>query len=172
MAFLLTQTLPASNVAMEMSLTKQIEKTKELPQAREVIAVPEVNYEEIKKGYKDSAERLILLGYGGVFGPKRDRLFGPDLYDSGVIEPLTKLAANPKNKVWIITARHWDELPNSISTIPGLHVGHSRGTRLDVPEGRIVPKLPEYAEEMAKMEDQLTKVLSSGYLKFLENDYM
>ncbi|KAI7964353.1 hypothetical protein MJO29_004780 [Puccinia striiformis f. sp. tritici] len=64
------------------------------------------------------------------------------LRDKGTIETLKRLASDPKNQVWIMTARVEGTLPSYIRKIPNLKIAENHGTCIKVAEGQEVPVLP------------------------------
>ncbi|EFP88639.1 uncharacterized protein PGTG_14844 [Puccinia graminis f. sp. tritici CRL 75-36-700-3] len=118
--------------------------------------VPIFDYQEIREDYKSATMRYIFLDFDGVLGPKRPG--SRDKQDKTVVRALKKLAANPNNQVWIITARYWEGLPDFIRNIPGIHLGEKVGTQIHVPENEEIPKLPIFQEKKTMMKEKISKI--------------
>ncbi|KAI9624881.1 hypothetical protein KEM48_008663 [Puccinia striiformis f. sp. tritici PST-130] len=84
---------------------------------------------DVRRAYEKAKLRVILLDYDvepqGVLRPD-DRAPDRVLRDKGTIETLKRLASDPKNQVWIMTAR----------------IAENHGTCIKVAEGQEVPVLP------------------------------
>ncbi|KAH9460760.1 hypothetical protein Pst134EB_008919 [Puccinia striiformis f. sp. tritici] len=96
---------------------------------------------DVRRAYEKAKLRVILLDYDGVLRPD-DRAPDRVLRDKGTIETLKRLASDPKNQVWIMTARVEGTLPSYIRKIPNLKIAENHGTCIKVAEGQEVPVLP------------------------------
>ncbi|OAV89640.1 hypothetical protein PTTG_28620 [Puccinia triticina 1-1 BBBD Race 1] len=130
---------------------------------REVNTLPEVNYEKLATNYKESEQRLILLDYDGVLRP--NRRYYIDQEDLEFTKALKKLAANPMNEVWIITARGQNMLPSFIRKIPMLNLGESSGTELQVQKGQ-VPFLEGLDLDMSEVDKKFRRFVNGSLPKF------
>ncbi|KAA1111151.1 threalose-6-phosphate phosphatase [Puccinia graminis f. sp. tritici] len=128
--------------------------------------VPIFDYQEIREDYKSAKMRYIFLDFDGVLGPKRPG--SRDRQDKTVVRALRKLSANPNNKVWIITARYWEGLPDFIRNIPGIHLGEKVGTQIHVPKNEKIPKLPIFQEKKTLMKEKISKIFEELNLEGVE----
>ncbi|KAH9453345.1 hypothetical protein Pst134EA_024222 [Puccinia striiformis f. sp. tritici] len=99
---------------------------------------------EFTQSYRKTEDRpkrrLIVIDNNGPLVPNRDPLVpgsGPNKYDvERAVALLTKLAADPDNCVWVITARNQNEMIE-YNEIPNLNIGTEHGaiTRLNKEDG-------------------------------------
>ena len=91
--------------------------------------VPELSYGAAKKSYEKANKRLIFLDYDGTLTPivKMPHLATPS---SETLNLLSALAADPKNRVYVISGRDRKFLEEWLGTIPiGLSGEHGSFVR-------------------------------------------
>ncbi|POV94532.1 hypothetical protein PSHT_16147 [Puccinia striiformis] len=125
---------------------------------------------DVRRAYEKAKLRVILLDYDGVLRPD-DRAPDRVLRDKGTIETLKRLASDPKNQVWIMTARVEGTLPSYIRKIPNLKIAENHGTCIKV-EGQEVPVLPVLkTDKKSFMRKILGEVIESKSVDVYQNEH-
>jgi len=90
------------------------------------VAPPLHDVAEISRSFQTSRRRLILLGYDGTLSKIRRR---PEQASPSqeVLQALTRLAANPKNVVCVLTCRQKKLADRWLSSVPDLYVSAEAG---------------------------------------------
>ncbi|KAI7956451.1 hypothetical protein MJO28_003546 [Puccinia striiformis f. sp. tritici] len=130
---------------------------------------------DVRRAYEKAKLRVILLDYDvepqGVLRPD-DRAPDRVLRDKGTIETLKRLASDPKNQVWIMTARVEGTLPSYIRKIPNLKIAENHGTCIKVAEGQEVPVLPVLkTDKKSFMRKILGEVIESKSVDVYQNEH-
>ena len=103
------------------------------PEPREV--APAVNFAELKAAYKAAPRRIMIFDYDGTLVPISDdpAWCKPS---ADLIRNLTRLAADPRNVVAVVSGRRANDMDQWLGGIPNLYLGAEHGLMVHHPSGR------------------------------------
>ncbi|POV94004.1 hypothetical protein PSTT_17072, partial [Puccinia striiformis] len=118
---------------------------------------------EMRKGiqakYADSDKAVILLGHDGTIKPLRGT---NDLEDQKRINAaLEKLAADPRNEIWLVSARDVKSLEKTYGHIDNLNFAGYLGGQLSKKNIHDI-QLPEVGKEFKELKEDASKIFSES----------
>ncbi|KAI9620772.1 hypothetical protein H4Q26_013442 [Puccinia striiformis f. sp. tritici PST-130] len=113
--------------------------------------------------YADSDKAVILLGHDGTIKPLRGT---NDLEDQKRINAaLEKLAADPRNEIWLVSARDVKSLEKTYGHIDNLNFAGYLGGQLSKKNIHDI-QLPEVGEEFKELKEDASKIFSANGIPF------
>ncbi len=103
-----------------------------LPESTGAIPMPAAEFEQAFRTAPERKCRLLLLDYDGTLVPIADR--PPDAVPgANIIELLTRLAADPRNRVFVISGRKSEDLERWLGNVPHLGLAPEHSARWRFP---------------------------------------
>ncbi|KAI8643620.1 glycosyltransferase family 20-domain-containing protein [Parasitella parasitica] len=117
------ETNSAQNFAT--NIIARLSKVHNAPGRRFSVPLPKLTSDILVKACSKSPKRLFLFDYGGTLIPHGKPPGSEDL--SRILEILTKLTADPRNAVYVISGRTKINIETDLGSIPGLGLSAENG---------------------------------------------
>ncbi|EFP84015.1 hypothetical protein PGT21_009776 [Puccinia graminis f. sp. tritici] len=125
-----------------------------------IYKVPELRSKDLKgmrKDYMNSEKSYFFIDNDGTIKPPEAEAENTAAYKERVREVLTKLTANGKNQVWLVTAREVSALEKEYGNIPGLNLAGKKGVELR-PTNPTKLKLPDVSQIRNKLLQEASAI--------------